>query len=327
MEHYDLIIIGGGPIGLSCGIAAQKSHISYKIIEKGSLTNSLVNFPEDMSFYSSSDNLEIGNIPFTSLNTRSTKLEALEYYRRVTSYFNLNIGLYEAFEKIEKLESSCTKPLFQISTSKQKYTCNFVVNSTGFYDTPKLMNIPGEELEKVKHYFKTSNAHYKQKMAIIGGSNSAIDVAIESFQKGAEVTVLVRADKLNDEVKYWIRPFFENRVKEGKISIYYNAEILKIEQKSIIFKNNDQTTTLANDIVYAMTGYQPNFAISTQLGIQLDKNSGIPVYNTETMESNHNGVYLAGVVCGGFNTHKWFIDNSRDHGDKIINHIIGKYGN
>ncbi len=321
MTHYNTIIIGAGPIGLSCGIAAQNSNISYKIFDKGALVNSLHNFPTDMTFFSSSEKLEIGNLPFTSLSVRPTKQEGLEYYRRVTQHYQLNIGLYESFVSVERLSNQEGDNIFKVTTSKETYTCNNIINSTGFYDTSVKLNIPGEGLKKVSHYFTSAHHLFNQKVAVIGSSNSAIDVALEAYRKGADVTLLIRDKTISDSVKYWIRPDIEARIAEGHIKVYYEANTCEITENHISFIVKNEHIQIENDFVYAMTGYQPNFKLSSVLGIEIDATTGYPIYNKETMETSSPNVYLAGVVIGGFNTREWFIENSKDHGDKIMNHI------
>ncbi|KZS43001.1 hypothetical protein AWE51_16795 [Aquimarina aggregata] len=321
MTHYSILIIGAGPIGLSCGIEAQNAGISYKIIDKGTLVNSIHNFPTDMTFFSSSEKLEIGNLPFTSLSVRPTKQEGLEYYRRVAQHYKLNIGLYETFESVNRTSNLSNKTQFKIATSKEAYTCDFIINATGFYDSPVLLDIPGEKLKKVNHYFTSAHHLFKQKVAVIGASNSAIDVALEAYRKGAETTLLVRGKEISPNVKYWIKPDIEARIAENNINIYYESDVTAISDRHIIFKSRNQTIKLENDFVYAMTGYRPNFNLSEKLGIEIDSTTGYPKYNKTTMETTSPNVYLAGVVIGGMNTRQWFIENSRDHGSKIINHI------
>ena len=317
-NHIEILIIGAGPIGISCGIEAKNQGLDYKIIDKGCLVNSIHNFPEDMTFFSSAEKLEIGDLPFTSLARRPSKQETLEYYRRVTDHYKLNLGLYESFKSILPVDNHSTR--FKVATSKDTYTCNYIINATGFYDLPTLMNVIGEDLEKVNHYFTSAHHLYNQKVAVIGASNSAIDVAMEGYRKGAEVTVLVRKEKISDSVKYWIKPDFEGRVKEGHIKVYYESEVKEIKENTIVFNHKGTLIELENDFVYAMTGYQPNFKLMEKLGIKLDV-KGLPQYSDQTMETNATGVYLAGVVCGGVDTREWFIENSRDHGEKIMNHI------
>ncbi|MGH1334689.1 MAG: YpdA family putative bacillithiol disulfide reductase [Aureispira sp.] len=325
MNSIRLLIIGAGPIGLSCGIAAQALGIDYKIIEKGCLVNSLHNFPTNMTFFSSSDKLEIGNIPFSSLSVRPNKQEALEYYRRVAQHFDLQMGFYEIVESIKENTKETGEQCFEVHTSKTAYRCDFIVNATGFYDTPTLLRVPGEQLKKVQHYFTAAHHLFRQKVVVIGASNSAIDVALEAYRKGAEVTVLVRGKAISKSVKYWVRPDFESRVAEGNIKVYFEAEVLEIKEQQVLFKHQQQSLELDNDFVYAMTGYQPHWSLLKMLGVEMNLTTGNPLYNTETMETNRSRVYLAGVVCGGRNTREWFIENSRDHGDKIMKHIKEQY--
>ena len=321
MKYIPLLIIGAGPIGLSCAIAAKRQGVSYQIIEKGSLVNSIHNFPDNMTFFSSSNNLEIGDIPFTSLSLRPTRHEALEYYRRVTEHFDLNLGLYESFESIKKVENTNDKGRFLVTTSKETYTCDYIINSTGFFGEARYMNVPGEELKKVEHYFKSAHPLFKQKIVVIGASNSAIDVALEGFRKGAEVTVLIRGNELGENVKYWVKPDFEGRVKAGEIKVYYGANVTEITETEVYFNYENKIIKVDNDMVFAMTGYQPNLNLLKQLEINIDSETGEPNYDDKTMETNAKGIYLAGVLCGGLNTGKWYIENTRDHGDKIMEHI------
>jgi thioredoxin reductase (NADPH) len=325
MPHVDIFIIGAGPIGLSCGIEAQKAGLTYQIVDRGCLVNSLHNFPTDMTFFSSSEKLEIGGIPFSSTSLRPGKLEVLEYYRRIAEQFKLSIGLYEAFESAERLDIE-SGVNFKVITSKGSYTCDYLVNATGFYDTPLLLNVPGEDLAKVQHYFTSAHHLFQQKVAIIGASNSAIDVALEAYRKGAEVTLLIRGKSIGERVKYWIKPNIEARIKEGSIQVFYEASVHEITPNEIIFKHQGQIKNLKNNFVYAMTGYQPQIQLFEHLGIHLHPETGKPEYDEDTLETNSPSVYLAGVVCGGLNTKGWFIENSRDHGIKIINHIKHHHG-
>ncbi len=320
MNHVELLIIGSGPIGLCCGIAAQEEGISYKILEKGCLVNSIYNFPEEMTFFSSANNLEIGNLPFNTLSRRPTKQEALEYYRRVVEHFNLKIGLYETFMSVQYANDTL-KNKFQVITSKELYSCNFIINATGFYDTPVLINVSGEELPKVKHYYSSAHHLFRQKVAVIGASNSAIDVALEVARKGAEISLIIRGKAISDTVKYWIRPDVENRIAEGKITVYYEADIVEITNHQVVFKQKNKTISIENDFVYAMTGYQPNTKLLDKLQVKIDSSTKAPHHNPITMESNTPGIYLAGVVCVGKNTQELFIENTREHGTQIISHI------
>ncbi|MEO2084026.1 MAG: YpdA family putative bacillithiol disulfide reductase [Marinoscillum sp.] len=315
--NVDVCIIGAGPIGICCGIEAKKANLSYLIIDKGCLVNSLYNYPKNMTFFSTSDKLEIGDVPFISHNTKPTKSEALEYYRRVVSSWKLNVNLYEEVMDIEK------KDLFYIKTTKGEYTAKKVILSTGFYDLPYKLNVPGENLDKVKHYYDEPHPYFGMKIAVVGAANSAVDVALETYRKGAkEVTMIVREPNLSETVKYWVKPDVENRIEEGNIKAYFNSNITKIEETKIYVNTPDGELEIKNDFVLAMTGYQPNFLFLTKLGIKLgDDEYSTPLHDPKTMQTNIEGVYLAGVICGGLKTNKWFIENSRDHAIQVIDHI------
>lgn len=314
------IIIGAGPIGLTCGIEATKRNLSYLIIEKGCIVNSVFNYPVNMTFFSTSDRLEIGNVPFVSHGDKPTRREALEYYRRVVDAWKLKINTYEKVISIEKGVNH-----FNILTNKAKYVSGNVIISTGFFDYPNLLNVPGENLPKVFHYFKEAHPYAYKKVAVIGAGNSAVDVALETFRRGAEVTMIIREDKLKDSVKYWVKPDIENRIKEGSIKAFFNSTVKEIKEDEIIFNSPEGLKSIPNDFVFAMTGYHPDYEFLSKAGIKFtsDENK-IPVFNPETFETNIKGLYLAGVVCGGMETNKWFIENSRDHAEKIFNHITSK---
>ena len=317
MKKYDVCIIGAGPIGLNCAIEAIKSNLTYLIIDKGCLINSLYNYPNNMTFFSTSDKLEIGNVPFISHNSKPTKSEAMEYYRRVSSSWKLKLNLYEEVIDIKNDGN------FKIITSKRDYSAKNVIIATGFYDLPYKLNIPGEDLKKVKHYYDDPHPYFGMKIAIVGAGNSAVDVALETFRKGCEeVSMVIREPKLNSNIKYWVKPDIENRIKEKNIKAYFNSRITKITDKKIELNTKNKKIVLENDFVLAMTGYQPNFNFLKKVGIKIgsDKNK-TPIHNKKTMETNISGLYLAGVICGGLKTNKWFIENSREHSINIINHI------
>jgi len=317
----DVIIIGAGPIGLACGIEAKKRGLEYQIIEKGALVNSLYHYPMNMTFFSTSDKLEIGGVPFISHNAKPTRAEALEYYRRVTSHWDLDLKLYEEILSIQKQHLA-----FDIQTSKGRYTSKNIIVATGFYDRPFLLDIPGEELDKVKHYYSEPHPYFDMDLVVVGAANSAVDVALETYRKGAKsVTMIIREKKIGENVKYWARPDIVNRIEEGSIRAYYEAVIECITEKEVVFKDKKGVHTLANDFVLAMTGYEPNFELLEQLGVNFQQDEyQTPIYNEQTMESNIQGVYLAGVVCGGYKTNKWFIENSRIHAPRIIESIKKK---
>ena len=315
----DLIIIGAGPIGLACGISAKEKNLDYLIIEKGVLVNSIFNYPLNMTFFSTSDRLEIGKIPFISQQPKPTRFEALEYYRRVTYALRLNVNLYEEITSISKVNKG-----FDVKTIKRNYSAKSIIIATGFYDFPYLLNIPGENLPKVKHYYSEPHPYFGMNLAIIGSANSAVDAALETYRKGAKkVTMIIREKKIGENVKYWARPDIINRIEEGNIKAYFNSDVIKISDKSIIIKTKDEKIEIDNDFVLAMTGYQPNFKLLESLGLKFkNDNYKTPIYNEKSMESSVKGVYLAGVVCGGLKTNKWFIENSRVHAPKIIDSIL-----
>ncbi len=315
--HYDLLIIGGGPIGLACGIAAQEAGLSYVIVEKGCLVNSLYNYPQNMTFFSTSERLEIGDTPFVSINPKPKRAEALEYYRRIQQKFGLNIRLFEEVIEVSKKGDS-----FEIATSKSSYTASYVVVATGFYDIPCRLGIPGEDLPKVSHYYNDPHYYSGQKVVVVGASNSSVDAALETYRKGAEVTLVVRGEQIGSRVKYWVRPDMENRIANGEVRALFNSRLMAIRPTEVDILTPDGPITLANDFVLALTGYQPNFAFLEKIGIRLaDDPSRQPFHDPETMETNIPGLFLAGVVCGGMNTHLWFIENSRVHAKQIVKRI------
>jgi thioredoxin reductase (NADPH) len=317
---YDVIIIGGGPIGLACGIQAKKAKLHYLILEKGALVNSLYNYPVNMKFFSTSERLEIGNVPFVSNNPKPTRAEALEYYRRIVSSFNLKINLFEKVTGIKKLGKT-----FNIKSTKSEYQTSNIVISTGFYDIPYLLNVKGEDLPKVKHYYDDPHYYAFQNVLVVGAANSAIDAALETWRKGATVTMVVRGDKISDRVKYWVKPDIDNRIKEGSIKAYFNSEIKEIREKEADIKTAEGIVTIPNDWVLAMTGYQPNLQFLRDAGVKISNDDVCkPDYDEKNYETNVKGIYLAGVICGGMNTHRLFIENSREHAVKIIRDIVRK---
>ena len=323
MDTLDIVIIGGGPIGIACGLEAKRQGLSYVILEKGPIVNSLFNYPSNMQFFSSSEKLEIDDIPFISIEAKPKRNEALEYYRRIVTSNKLNIRLFEKVSEVMKQEGN-----FSVATDKTTYQTKNVIVATGFYDLPNLLNVPGENLSKVAHYYKDPHFYASQKLAIVGASNSAIDAALECWRKGSEVSLIIRGAEVGQRVKYWVRPDIINRIAEGSIKAYYNSHVKKILEDKIIIESPDGETTIENDFVLALTGYMPNFGFLEKLGIALSKDEKrLPNYNPDTMESNVKGLYLAGVICGGMETHKWFIENSRIHAKIIIAAILKKQSN
>lgn len=321
MQEYDMIIIGGGPIGLACGIEAKKAGLSYIIIEKGCLVNSLYHYPLNMTFFSTSERLEIGGVPFISHGPKPNRFEALEYYRRVCMSWQLRIRLYE-----QVLSSHVTNDLHYVRTTKGDYRSKVVVLALGFYDLPFLLNVPGEELPKVLHYYDEPHPYFAQRVVVVGASNSAVDVALETWRKGAEVTMVVKGETIGENVKYWVRPDIENRIKEGSIRCFFQSQVLSVTTDTVEISTPEGKKSIPNDFVLAMTGYQPPFDFMKSLGIHFhDDAYHTPVYNETTMETNVPNLYLAGVVCGGLKTNKWFIENSRVHAEIIIKHLTNKH--
>ncbi len=316
----DLIIIGAGPIGIACGLRAQREGLSFVIVEKGCLVNSLFNYPSTMTFFSTSEKLEIGGVPFVTTNNKPNRAEALEYYRRVAISHNLPVKLFEAVQSIAAEGGTYT-----VTSKKAVYQAKNVIIATGFYDVAVTLDIPGEDLPKVKHYYKDPHYFAMQKVVVVGSSNSAIDVALETYRKGAEVTLVIRGEEVSNRVKYWVRPDILNRIKEGSIKAYFNSNLKAIREYDVDIETPDGSVTIPNDFVMAMTGYKPNFDLLKKWGLHLSDDKFIPQYNPETMETNLPGLYLAGVVCGGLDTHLWFIENSRVHADMILDDIMSKH--
>ena len=329
-NHYTVIIIGGGPIGLACALDAQKAGLDYLVLEKGCLVNSLYNYPVNMTFFSTSERLEIGGVPFVSNNPKPTRPEALEYYRRVALSNHVHIQL---FEKVVEIKAQGTRDLptgragkaqgsFQVITNRNSYAANYIVIATGFYDIPYMLNVPGENLPKVSHYYKDPHFYAFQKLIVVGASNSAVDAALETWRKGAEVTMIVRGNQIGERVKYWVRPDIVNRINEGSIKAYFNSRVKEIRGHEADIQTPGGVITIKNDWVLAMTGYQPDLNFLRKLGIQLSDDEILkPVYDEGSYETNVENIFIAGVICGGMNTHRLFIENSREHAWKIFQTI------
>lgn len=319
-KSYDLVIIGAGPIGLVCGIAAQKKGLNYIILEKGVLVNSLYNFPENMTFFSTSKLLEIGDVPFISHTDKPTRKEALEYYRRVQDTWKLNLKLYTQVTAMKPKNGG-----YEISTEKGSAFAKAVIVSTGFYDVARKLEVPGEELPKVKHFYDSPHPYVDQKVLVVGAANSACDVALETYYKNAEVTMAVRGNGLYEKTKYWIKPNIENRIKEGSIKAYFNTTVKEIKPNSVILTTPDGEVELENDFVLAMIGYMPDYTLFEKLGLPIaDDATRAPLHNDQTLETPLEKVYVAGVIAAGKHTSKLFIENTREHGDMIIDDLITK---
>lgn len=316
---YDLIIIGGGPAGINAAISAKRAGLNFLILEKGMLVNSLYNFPVNMTFFSTSKKLEIGEVPFISHLEKPTRKEALEYYRRLVESYQLPVNLYEP---VRGMQPDGEAGGYLIETSKSSYQTRFVIVATGFYDTPRLLDVPGEDLPKVKHYYDDAHAYVGQKVLVVGAANSACDVALECWQKNAEVTMAIRGNEIYEKVKYWIKPNVENRIAEGSIKAHFNTTVSAIRPGEVDLETPEGKLTIQNDWVLAMTGYLPNYPFLESLGLPIaDDAARLPIFDPESLETPLPGVFLAGVVCAGMNTSKLFIENTRNHGDLIIEQI------
>ncbi len=323
MEH-DILIVGAGPIGIACGIEAKRAGLSALLIEKGCLTNAVYHFPTNLVFFSSPDLLELGDVPFITSGPKPTRVEILNYYKRLTRHFELDVHLFERVDRIQKNEAG-----FSTFTDKAErpYRSRFVTLAIGFYDHPNMLNVPGENLPKVSHYYREAHLYYNQKVAVIGGQNSAVEAALEIYRAGAaEVSLIHRRSRLGDSVKYWIRPDIENRIKEGSIRAFFDAEVKEIREKSIVVEQKGRGAfELENDFVLAMTGYHPDYRFLQNMGVALDPETQKPQYDAETMETNVPDLYIAGVACGGRrDINKIFIENGREHAKRIVRHIQSK---
>ena len=312
-----VIIIGAGPIGLATAIALKQRDISSLIIDRGCLVNSIYNYPVNMTFFSTSDRLEIGDIPFISHGPKPTRKEALEYYRRAAEHYDLNVNLYETVESVTGNDGN-----FEVKTDKNRYKADKVVVATGFYGQENLMNVPGEDLPKVLHYYDEPHRYAWQDVLVVGGGNSAADAALETYRANANVSILVRNDSLKKTIKYWVKPDIDNRIEEGSITGYFNSEVIEIRKNEVDIQTPDGLKTIPNDFVLAMTGYRPHFGLMRELGIELtDDDVKMPVFKEESLETNRAGMYVAGVVCGGMDTSRLFIENTRVHADQIAKDV------
>lgn len=319
-KSYDLIIIGAGPIGLATAIEAKKAGLNYIVLEKGVLVNSLYNFPEQMTFFSTSNLLEIGEVPFISHTDKPTRKEALEYYRRVQESWQLTIKLYTAVERMHPKDTG-----YEIVTNKGNAFAKAVTICTGFYDTPRKLGVPGEELSKVKHFYDSPHPYVGQKVLVVGAANSACDVALETYYKGAEVTMAIRESEIYPKTKYWIKPNIENRIKEGAIKALFNTTVTEIKKDAVVLKTPDGDEVIENDFVLAMIGYTPDYSLFEKLGLPIGKDEfKTPIHNEKTLESALPNVYVAGVINAGLQTSKLFIENTREHGQIIIQDLKRK---
>jgi thioredoxin reductase (NADPH) len=321
---YDAIVVGAGPTGLACGIELKKRGCSALLIDKGCVVNSIYHYPTNMVFFTTPELLEIGDIPMTSLNEKPNRTEALKYYRRVADHFGLGIHQYEKAERIGGADNA-----FEVETTDRdglphSYAARKVVLATGYYDVANRLNVPGEELLKVLHYYKEPHPYYDQDVLVIGAKNSAAIAALELNWTGARVTLVHRGPGIHHHVKYWIKPNIENRIKSGEIKAYFHSQVTEICKDSVAVATPDGPTSLANDFVFALVGYRPDLEFLSATGIRLEPDSLRPRTNPETLESERDGVYLAGVIVAGMHTNEVFIENGRFHGLKIAESIAAR---
>ncbi|KYD09291.1 YpdA family putative bacillithiol disulfide reductase [Heyndrickxia sporothermodurans] len=317
MQTEECIIVGGGPCGLSAAIALKDKGIDPLIIEKGNIVNAIYNYPTHQTFFSSSEKLEIGGVPFINENLKPRRNQALTYYREVVKRKNLRINRFEKVETITKQNDES----FILTTSKKEYTAKNVVIATGYYDHPNYMNIPGEDLEKVFHYFKEAHPYFNTNVVVIGGKNSAVDAAIELNKAGANVTVLYRGEEYSKSVKPWILPEFDSLVRNGQITLEFKAELLEITESTVKYRVNEVVKEIKNDFVFAMTGYHPDHHFLREMGVAIDPLTGKPEFDPNTMETNIKGIFIAGVIAAGNNANEIFIENGRFHGELIASCI------
>ncbi|MFD1427787.1 YpdA family putative bacillithiol disulfide reductase [Kroppenstedtia sanguinis] len=321
----DVIIIGAGPCGLSAAVEAKRRGLNPLVIEKGCLLQSVYRFPVHMKFFSTPELLEIGGVPFISTGEKPNRLEALKYYRAVAKAYDLRIHLYEKVTKIEK-EGKNFVVRTEKDAGKQRYVSPRVVVATGYYDTPNPMNIPGEELSKVHHYYKDGHPYYGLDVLVIGGKNSAVDAAMDLQQAGAKVTMAYRREAFPNSVKAWVKPVIESAIDKGWITMHWNTVVREIREKEVLLETEGELFTLKNDVVFAMTGYHPQTEMLERLGVSLDPKTGAPIYDPDTMETEVPGLYIAGVIVGGKDANSIFIENGRFHGGKIVAHIEKERG-
>jgi thioredoxin reductase (NADPH) len=316
---HDVVVIGAGPVGLACAIEARREELGALVIEKGALVNSLVGYPVQMEFFSTPELIEIGGYPFPIKGYKPTREEAIEYYRGVAQREQLDVRLYERVLGIRGKKDD-----FTISTTRGEHRARNIVVSIGFFDVPNRLNVPGEDLPKVTHYYKEPYQYVRQKVLILGARNSAAKAALDCYRHGAEVTLVVRSAALSDKIKYWIRPDLENRIKEGSVHALFNTSVVEIRESSVVLKTPEGVREVENDWVIAMTGYQPDYRFLESLEIGFaDDPFRTPIYDETTFETTRPGIFLAGTVCGGYQTSRWFIENGRFHARQIMKHLAG----
>jgi thioredoxin reductase (NADPH) len=319
VEPYDVLIIGAGPVGLACALEAKREHLTAVVVDKGALVNSIVGYPHRMEFFSTPDLIEIGGYPFPTQGYKPTREEAIEYYRGVAEREALEVKLYERVVSV-----SGQRPDFRVHTEKGSYAARHVVVATGFFDVPNRLAVPGGDLPKVTHYYREPFPYVRQRVAVIGAKNSAAKAALDCYRHGAEVSLVVRGPAISSKVKYWIKPDLENRIAEGSIRAFFNTAVAEIRPDVLVLNTPEGRREIANDWVVAMTGYRPDYTLLESLHLAIAEDAArTPQYDETTFESSRPGVYLAGTLCGGLNTSRWFIENGRHHARQIARHIAG----
>lgn len=326
MTAHDLICIGAGPTGLACAIEAKRAGLRPLVVDKGCLCNSLYNYPTNMLFFTTPERMEIGDLPMTTSGGKPSRAEALKYYRRAAEHYAIEVQQYERVESVSGSDGDFTVISRSQDGSEHRRHARKIVLATGYYDLPNRLNIPGEDLAHVSHYFREAHPYWGREVVVIGAKNSAAEAALELFRAGAKVTLVHRGAELGKTLKYWVRPDIENRIHSGEIRALFNTCVEKIESESVLIRNGAAPKTIPAFAVFAMTGYHPDFSFLESLGIQLDPQTKKPSCNLQTLESNVKGIYIAGVLLGGIHTGEIFIENGRFHGRQIIAAITGKSG-
>jgi len=318
-ERRDVVVIGAGPVGLACAIEARRRGLTARVVDKGTLVNSIVGYPTNMEFFSTPDLIEIGGYPFPVQQYKPTREDALEYYRGVAAREAVELSLYD---RVERIDGSAGD--FIVRSSRGEHRARFVVLAIGFFDLPNRLGVPGEDLPKVTHYYKEPFPYVGQTVAVVGARNSAAKAALDCYRHGARVTLIVRGAALSEKIKYWIKPDLENRIKEGSITAFFNTTIQQVREESLLLATADGPREIENQWVLAMTGYHPDFDLLHRFGVTFaDDGWRTPVYDETTFETARRGVYIAGTVCGGYQTGRWFIENGRFHARQIAEHMAG----
>ena len=323
-EIFDLLVVGAGPTGLACAIEAQKAGLRAVVVDKGCLCNSVFHYPAQMTFFTTSELLEIGGIPFPSPNSKPTRTEALQYYRRVAAYYRLDVRQYHRVERVTGADGAFTAHTEDRFGRRSALMARKLAIATGYYDLPNYMGIPGEKLSKVHHYYNDPHPFFGMDVVVIGGKNSAAIAALELWRSGARVTLVYRGPEIPPHVKYWIKPDIENRIKNEEIKAYFQSRVVEIAPDAVVVETPEGRIALKNDFVFAMTGYHPDFTFLEGLGVRFEGEDRLPVFNAETLESNVPGIHLAGVIVGGARTNDIFIENGRFHGLQIAKALAPK---